>query len=549
MRRITPIRTRASLGRKTLWLAWLLWAGYAPNAAGAAEMEQNPQALTATPTVVSLTFDDSVSDQAQGAEILEAHGMRGTFYVISGRVGNQNSLSFDQLRAMQANGHEIGGHTLGHVDLLTVDTNTSLRQLCQSRYDLMNQGLAIMSFAYPFGSPRKESPYLSEVESMVRGCGYNSARGSGDLLSGSSCISCPTAETMPPTDGYHIKTVGSIQSTTTLDTMKEYVAQAERNGGGWVPIVMHHVCDGCSSNSIAPALLNEFLDWLSGEVSSGAVVVKTVAQVIGGPLLPAVPGPPPTAPPAPGANLLANPSLEQDHNEDQIPDCWQRGGSGTSTATYSLTTFAHSGAWAQQIDVTDYASGGRRLVIRQDLGVCAPMAFPGHVYDFSAWYTSTADSRFTAYVLDAAGNWGYFAQSPILPITVAYAQGRWTIPALPAGSQSLSVGLTLVANGQVRMDDFDLHEAAVLAPISIATPSNGATVTGIAPITASNVDASVVRVRFFLDGKQLGTRIVAPWRWNWDTATAGKGSHTIEVRAEDVASHTTTSPSITVLVR
>jgi hypothetical protein len=88
-----------------------------------------------------------------------------------------------------------------------------------------------------------------------------------------------------------------------------------------------------------------------------------------------------------------------------------------------------------------------------------------------------------------------------------------------------------------------------LAPVSIATPADGATVTGIAPITASSVDASVVRVRFFLDGKQLGTRTVSPWRWNWDTATASKGLHRLEVRAEDAASHTTTSPSITVSVR
>jgi hypothetical protein len=161
---------------------------------------------------------------------------------------------------------------------------------------------------------------------------------------------------------------------------------------------------------------------------------------------------------APGANLLPNPSLEQDLDQDGIPDCRRYGGSGTSTVSYSLTSVAHSGNVAQQIDVTNFVSGARRLLVHQEAGRCAPLAQPGHVYEVSAWYTATGASRFTAYIQDASNTWVYLAQSPLLTPVASYTQAFWTTPVMPAGAQALSVSLTLVANGQLRMDDFDLHD-------------------------------------------------------------------------------------------
>ena len=76
-------------------------------------------------------------------------------------------------------------------------------------------------------------------------------------------------------------------------------------------------------------------------------------------------------------NLLQNASLEVDANANQIPDCWQRGGSGTNAATFTLTTNAFDGARAQRIDMTSYTSGARRIVSLQDSGTCAPAAIAG----------------------------------------------------------------------------------------------------------------------------------------------------------------------------
>jgi hypothetical protein len=74
-------------------------------------------------------------------------------------------------------------------------------------------------------------------------------------------------------------------------------------------------------------------------------------------------------------------------------------------------------------------------------------------------------------------------------------------------------------------------------------------VTGISPIVATVSDPiGVSRVRFFLDGVQLGTRIVTPFKWNWNTATTTPGTHVIAVEADDAAGNATRSASITVTV-
>ncbi|MDR0345974.1 MAG: polysaccharide deacetylase family protein, partial [Nocardiopsaceae bacterium] len=66
-------------------------------------------------TVVSLTFDDGDADQLTAARILHAHGMAGTFYIITGAVGTPGYLTVAQLRELARAGNEIGGHTVSHL--------------------------------------------------------------------------------------------------------------------------------------------------------------------------------------------------------------------------------------------------------------------------------------------------------------------------------------------------------------------------------------------------------------------------------------------------
>src|SRR5690348_5696366 len=77
----------------------------------------------ASQTIVSLTFDDGYDDAPLAAQLLEQHGFRGTFYIISGVLGQSPYMSVAQVQALQAAGHEIGGHTVSHKNLTTLTTD------------------------------------------------------------------------------------------------------------------------------------------------------------------------------------------------------------------------------------------------------------------------------------------------------------------------------------------------------------------------------------------------------------------------------------------
>ncbi len=186
---------------------------------------------------------------------------------------------------------EIGAHTVSHRDLPTLTSDEATRELCLSRNWLMDRGFDVYDMAYPHDSTS------ASVKQLVAACGYNSAR-AGSALSCDDGDDC--AETVPPLDAYQLRTPDDFNNSTTLAQMKAAVTNAENNGGGWVPLELHDVCNG-PNDPLLPAgapcnppyvitrsLYTQFLDWLKGEVDAGRVQVKTVHEVVGGPLKPKV---------------------------------------------------------------------------------------------------------------------------------------------------------------------------------------------------------------------------------------------------------------------
>ncbi|MDD5657591.1 MAG: polysaccharide deacetylase family protein, partial [Elusimicrobia bacterium] len=227
--------------------------------------------VRAVQTVVSLTFDDGSSDQLLARQILDQRGLKATFFIASGGIGSSGwYLTLDDLRALRDGGHEIGGHSLDHADLTSLSAAELRRQVCDDRANLRAWGFDAVSFAYPYGY------HDATAEAAVRDCGYTAARGVGEL----GWPGAPVAETIPPLNAFATRAISSMQSGTTLAQMKKYVTDAEQAGGGWVTIVMHRVCDNCSTYSTTEANLAAFADWLAARQAQGTVV-KTVAQVTG----------------------------------------------------------------------------------------------------------------------------------------------------------------------------------------------------------------------------------------------------------------------------
>ncbi len=493
-----------------------------------------------TPTIVSLTFDDSDEDQYTNAlPALESHDMHGTFYAISGYVGvNSGYLTVPQLQAMYAAGNEIGGHTVLHPNLTQISTAEATREICDSRDTLLNWGFPVTDFAYPYSA---SSP---TVEGIVKQCGYNSAREDGDITSPYGCVSgCPMAETIPPKDPYNIRAPQSFQDYWSLSQIEGEVTQAEDNGGGWTVLVFHHICDNaCDSYSVTPENFNALLSWLQTQ----NVSVETVAQVIGGAVQPAVNAP--QVPPAPpGTNGVTNPSLETaDPYSSGTPYCWSTTASAADTASFAETSSAHTGSVAETVTMSSYTSGNAALVTTQDLGQCAPSVVAGDAYLVSAWYQSTTPTRFVFWYRDSNGGWHSWTKSPQFAAASSWTQANWVTPAMPADATALSFGLDIEAVGTLTTDDYSLMDSGgppSTPTVSLTGPAAGSTLSGQVSFTATaSSPVGISKVSFLVNGVVVATSTTSPYTATWNSATVGDGPVTITAQATDAAGDSSVTP-------
>ena len=128
--------------------------------------------LPARPVVI--TFDDGNADIYQNAyPVMKELGFVGTFYIVVGVVDTYHIVTTNQLKAMIADGWEVGSHSMSHADVRN-PPNGLRWEAYTSRVELEKKvGGAVKTFAYPFG--------LSDtfVAKKIKDYGYTSAVGLG----------------------------------------------------------------------------------------------------------------------------------------------------------------------------------------------------------------------------------------------------------------------------------------------------------------------------------------------------------------------------------
>lgn len=418
----------------------------------------DPLVLQPGATVVSLTFDDGRASDALAAGMMNTHGLAGTFFLNSGNIGKPGYLSLSDVDRMATSGHEIGGHTVTHRDLEKLSGDEVRREICDDRATLVDWGFPVRSFAYPFASA------TPELESVVAGCGYNSARSLGELRTNRlpegvppelSCQLCDSAETVPPSDPMYTKAPAQVRSDWTISDLQQQVTDAQAVGG-WLQLTFHGICPGdCSDITTSGPEFEDFLAWLETQQAQGTVLVRTVGDVIGGPVQPSTAGP--VAPPAPtGTNAVVNPNLEEQNGG--VPSCWTQAAYGNNSPEFSLIPNAHNGTTANRLVMRDYVDGGAQLLQSTDLGMCAPTVVPRRTYTLAAWYTSTVPASFSVQYRLAHGAWVYARSSPQFAPAADFTQARWALPPIPEGVSAISFGLTIAQDGELVTGDYSLND-------------------------------------------------------------------------------------------
>jgi peptidoglycan/xylan/chitin deacetylase (PgdA/CDA1 family) len=125
------------------------------------------------PRPVIISFDDVWQSQYVSAvPLLRKYGFTATFFVWVRAVGRAHHMSWDEIRELDAQGMEIGCHTLTHLILPKLKSDEQLRREIVAARDLIaaHLGHPVTSLAYPFGQ------YDERVVQAARDAGFTSAR-------------------------------------------------------------------------------------------------------------------------------------------------------------------------------------------------------------------------------------------------------------------------------------------------------------------------------------------------------------------------------------
>jgi peptidoglycan/xylan/chitin deacetylase (PgdA/CDA1 family) len=144
---ITPAQFAAEMN-------WLQQNGYTPiREAALLDALSAGTGLPAHPVLI--TIDDGYTDGVHAilhTLVTKTRHFPATFFVITGRIGWPDFLSWHDLRILESNGMDIGSHTVHHAHLTQVSPARATFEVAHSAVSLA-RGLhhPIYWFSYPFG--------------------------------------------------------------------------------------------------------------------------------------------------------------------------------------------------------------------------------------------------------------------------------------------------------------------------------------------------------------------------------------------------------------
>lgn len=131
---------------------------------------------------LTFSYDDAVTQDVRLIEMLNRHGMKGTFNINTGLLGTEslhmqedrtvthNKLRREQIPEIYA-GHELAVHGLTHLDMALVDGATAAYEIAADRKNIEDIVKApVRGLAYPFGT------YNESLVSLLQSMGTAYAR-------------------------------------------------------------------------------------------------------------------------------------------------------------------------------------------------------------------------------------------------------------------------------------------------------------------------------------------------------------------------------------
>ncbi|MDR3512797.1 MAG: polysaccharide deacetylase family protein [Caulobacteraceae bacterium] len=222
-------------------------------------VERRPARLSLNRPMVSFSFDDvPATATGAGARTLEAHGVRGTYFISAGLAGREGPMgryaTRGEVLAVQAAGHEIACHTFSHLDCGSAPRGAIEADVERNHAALADWGAGeARNFAYPYGDVRQAAKAaLGRRYSVLR------ALNPGLIEDGTDLNQTPAVGIEGP-DGER--------------TAQAWLARAIRRKA-WLILYTHDVSDAPTVWGCTPDALGR----LVGAAKAGGCDIVTVAE-------------------------------------------------------------------------------------------------------------------------------------------------------------------------------------------------------------------------------------------------------------------------------
>jgi peptidoglycan/xylan/chitin deacetylase (PgdA/CDA1 family) len=171
----------------SFFIAIAIGVNVSANVYGSSQLSNS---ITNQQKAVILTFDDGYRSQYTNAKpILDKYGFKATFSIVCNYVGSgDNRMTWEEIKLLQQEGHDIASHTMNHYDLSKLPSQKVEYEVAQSKQCLLDQGINPKSFTYPFNGGSDEPSVINTVANY-----YDLARtGTGPLAHLSCNDDCAT---------------------------------------------------------------------------------------------------------------------------------------------------------------------------------------------------------------------------------------------------------------------------------------------------------------------------------------------------------------------
>lgn len=129
-----------------------------------ANFEDQLDAVVASGRVSEYHFDDGYNDVLRAADALEARGLRGVFFIVSGWLGLDCQATGRQVVDLARRGHVIGNHTAHHIWAPKVSATVLTAEIlwCQAALADLT-GTLPRRFAWPYGLTDRACDFLADM--------------------------------------------------------------------------------------------------------------------------------------------------------------------------------------------------------------------------------------------------------------------------------------------------------------------------------------------------------------------------------------------------